>query len=744
MASIINDNFDVRAPKPVDKRYSKAGNIPYISAAEAHSLITYKAIGVPIMIGADISNFSLYCYRGGTNVGNIVPMTNIADIPTLQSSLDDKADLVGGLVPSGQLPSYVDDVLEYANSGAFPVTGESGKIYVSLNNGHTWRWTGSMYLDLTVTSGTTDASLLITGLLDNARLDSVPATKLVQDSTHRFATDTEKSTATSHFANTSNPHSVTKAQVGLSLADNTADASKPVSTAQQTALDLKGNINAQAWTGIHTFPTATPGTNTLQAASTAFVTAAVGAATTGVSQFNGRTGAITPTTGDYTFAQVGSKPTTIGGYGISDAFTQTLADARYSLLGHSHTFGSLTSVPTTLAGYGITDAATSTHTHTFASLTSKPTTLAGYAISDAQTFITAGSNGQYYRWDKTFATLDKAAVGLSNLDNTSDANKPISTATQTALNAKQASLISGTNIKTVGSTTILGSGDIPFPVIWLGDEFVGTGADNTHKVNIDVSQLSVGTLNAARFGAATIPTTAINASGGSTGRVLTYDGTWVVNSGSTDASNLTSGTLADARLSSNIPRKNTANTLTEALTITPSSNVFGLHLVNGTGAPSATMDIGPSAWFGVTSAMVCSGRLDIAASTGDLWLHGSNIRFDGNSQVLAFSETCTSVATQVGSKGAVWESFLWNTGGGGSGVRRYDGWKSIASTSVSLAHRFNLYGAATDTILSDGNLLLSFDAAGIPTFADNTAAGGGGVPTGGVYRTSTGVLMVKF
>ena len=51
--------------------------------------------------------------------------------------------------------------------------------------------------------------------------------------------------------------------------------------------------------------------------------------------------------------------------------------------------------------------------------------------------ITAGTASQYYRGDKTFQTLDKTAVGLSNVDNTSDANKPISTATQTALDGKQ-------------------------------------------------------------------------------------------------------------------------------------------------------------------------------------------------------------------------------------------------------------------------------------------------------------------
>lgn len=50
--------------------------------------------------------------------------------------------------------------------------------------------------------------------------------------------------------------------------------------------------------------------------------------------------------------------------------------------------------------------------------------------------ITAGTTSQYYRGDKTWRTLDKAAVGLSNVENTSDAAKPISTAVQTALDAK--------------------------------------------------------------------------------------------------------------------------------------------------------------------------------------------------------------------------------------------------------------------------------------------------------------------
>lgn len=70
----------------------------------------------------------------------------------------DAASLDGsGLVPSSQLPSYVDDVLEYANSAAFPGTGETGKIYIALDTGRSWRWSGSTYVEIVASPGTTDA-----------------------------------------------------------------------------------------------------------------------------------------------------------------------------------------------------------------------------------------------------------------------------------------------------------------------------------------------------------------------------------------------------------------------------------------------------------------------------------------------------------------------------------------------------------------------------------------------------------
>lgn len=65
-----------------------------------------------------------------------------------------------GKVPSGQLPSYVDDVLEYDNRSSFPATGETGKIYVDKTTNLTWRWGGSAYVEISpsLALGTTSST----------------------------------------------------------------------------------------------------------------------------------------------------------------------------------------------------------------------------------------------------------------------------------------------------------------------------------------------------------------------------------------------------------------------------------------------------------------------------------------------------------------------------------------------------------------------------------------------------------
>ena len=82
-------------------------------------------------------------------------------------------------------------------------------------------------------------------------------------------------TLTSPVINT--PTGITKSDVGLGNVDNTSDANKPVSTATQTALDLKANLASPTLTGTPLAPTATAGTNNTQIATTAYADAAVAA-----------------------------------------------------------------------------------------------------------------------------------------------------------------------------------------------------------------------------------------------------------------------------------------------------------------------------------------------------------------------------------------------------------------------------------------------------------------------------------
>lgn len=101
--------------------------------------------------------------KGDVGLGN-VDNTSDADKPissAAQAALNAKLDAVvkganngvaeldeNGKVPASQLPSYVDDVVEYPSRSYFPATGESGKIYISLDDYQTYRWSGSTYVEL--------------------------------------------------------------------------------------------------------------------------------------------------------------------------------------------------------------------------------------------------------------------------------------------------------------------------------------------------------------------------------------------------------------------------------------------------------------------------------------------------------------------------------------------------------------------------------------------------------------------
>lgn len=80
-------------------------------------------------------------------LGNV---TNHAQVKRTEMGVANGVATLGadGKVPSGQLPSYVDDVLEFENKASFPAKGETGKIYVSKDTNLTYRWSGSAYVEI--------------------------------------------------------------------------------------------------------------------------------------------------------------------------------------------------------------------------------------------------------------------------------------------------------------------------------------------------------------------------------------------------------------------------------------------------------------------------------------------------------------------------------------------------------------------------------------------------------------------
>lgn len=171
---------------------------------------------------------------GYDNTDSGLEAENVHDaIDEVVETLDDKIDISAkgvangvaeldsaGKVPSSQLPSFVDDVIEVADYDHLPATGESGKIYVALDTNKTYRWGGSEYVEIS------------------------ESLALGETSSTAYRGDRGK-TAYDHSQTTSgNPHNVTKSDVGLGNVNNTSDKNKPLSDATKEALLMKLGVEA--------------------------------------------------------------------------------------------------------------------------------------------------------------------------------------------------------------------------------------------------------------------------------------------------------------------------------------------------------------------------------------------------------------------------------------------------------------------------------------------------------------------
>lgn len=246
--------------------------------------------------GADYTKESSWILIGDTSELNnkVQEFIDSKGAPNGLASLNES-----GIIPSAQLPSYVDDVIEVDTFSNLPGTGESGKIYIVQDTNLTYRWSGTGYVEISkslalgetsstaypgdkgkattdklnripdklitdtvnVNQSTTEAVLNFTtyrqeaqqvgrntltitsatisqaGLMsssDKTKLDGLKDQAGITSDIDAVQTNLE-----THINNKSNPHEVTKDQVGLGNVDNTSDANKPISTATQTALNGK-------------------------------------------------------------------------------------------------------------------------------------------------------------------------------------------------------------------------------------------------------------------------------------------------------------------------------------------------------------------------------------------------------------------------------------------------------------------------------------------------------------------------
>lgn len=246
--------------------------------------------------GADYTKESSWILIGDTSELNskVQQFINSKGAPNGLASLNES-----GIIPSAQLPSYVGDVIEVDTFSNLPGTGESGKIYIVQDTNLTYRWSGTDYVEISkslalgetsstaysgdkgkattdklnripdklitdtvdVNQSTTEAVLKFTtyrqeaqqvgrntltitsatisqaGLMSSSDKTKLDGLKDQADITSDI--DAVQTNLETHINNKSNPHEVSKDQVGLGNVDNTSDANKPISNATQTALNGK-------------------------------------------------------------------------------------------------------------------------------------------------------------------------------------------------------------------------------------------------------------------------------------------------------------------------------------------------------------------------------------------------------------------------------------------------------------------------------------------------------------------------
>ena len=314
-------------------------------------------------------------------------------------------------------------------------------------------------------------------------------------------------------------------------------------------------------------------------------------------------------------------------------------------------------------------------------------------FNNKESSITAGTTSQYYRGDKSWQTLDKTAVGLGNVDNTSDLNKPISSATLSALALKE-------DVSNKSTLTTLGNSNSLYPT----QNAVKTYVDNQITTNAtpDATTLLKGKVQlagdlAGTAAAPTVPGLALKEPSivaGTTSQYYRGDKSWqtldktAVGLGNVDNTSdmgkpVSTATIAALALKEDVANKSTSTTLGNSNSLYPTQNAVKTYVDNSISAstiPDATT--------------LAKGKVQLAGDLGGTAALPSVLKINGAN----LGTTTATDANILIANGSTWESKAMS----GDIKINNSGVSTIQPNAVTTAKIAD--GAVTTAKIADGSV----------------------------------------
>lgn len=325
-----------------------------------------------LTLSGSISNAGALTLGGALSLSNSEVIAGLGFTPenvATKGAANGYAPLgVDSKVAAIYLPSYVDDVLEFADLASFPVTGEASKIYTAIDTSKIYRWSGSVYVIIAASPGSSDAvsegvsNLYFTVPRARAAI-SASGSINYNDTTGVFSytapTYAAVASSGAYSDLTGQPTLATVAGTGAyadltgqpiiptvptALSAFTNDSGYTTPTTVRTSISVSGNLDYSAGTGVISYTAPTLAT----VASTGAYSDLINKPTIPAAQVNSDWNAVSglavinnkPTLFLGSYVDLSNKPTTLSGYGITDAQATLVSSTNIKTINGTSVLGS--------------------------------------------------------------------------------------------------------------------------------------------------------------------------------------------------------------------------------------------------------------------------------------------------------------------------------------------------------------------------------------------------------------------